>query len=369
MFYCKVMTLYVEQMKTEKKQRNWRNALTAGALGIASLTSTAHAQEALKLDTTPAKLELRLRNAVVERQGFTTQNDFTYTKGDYTLKGLVEVLPDAKEANYGLDLTNKDFRLNVGYGDRAQDDVSRFAFTYYPEHDTSKSFIGANVQFLEDTTQFVAIGGFDLEDKLRLEGTFDNEGAARLAFFPKLADASLGIGVGRTADGDVNANFSYNTDNVWANFKFGQNTPLDARLIIGDIDPNFSRYISSVTGQGDNELDTFADQTLKFDIANGFFNHYGVGYFLGKEKGDLAFEFRYQEDKRIKANVGYRIGDVGPFKGAAVLGGVYRDLGQEINGVTGGVGFKIGDSPALFKINADVNERESTLGAFLELRF
>ncbi len=353
-------------MEQKKTRNGWKNTFAVGTLALGALASNASAQA---LDTKPASLELRLRNAIVDKSGLTTQNDFTYKKDDYTVRGMLEVLPDATQVNYGLDLIKPEFRLDSAYGDRKDSDFGRVGFTYYPEKDSSKSFIGGNFQYLPGDDRFVGIGGLDLSDNLHIEGTADTKCNTRLAFFPKLNDSSLGIGVGRNAQGDWDANFSYNTEHLWANVKYGPNRPLDARLVIGKFDKGFSNVVSSVTGQGDNELDVYPDQTFKFDIANEFFNFFGVGNWVGPNQGDWAVDLRYQDNKRAQANVGYRIGDVGFLKNSVITGGVYRNLGNDTNGATIEYGFTPFDTNSRIRIRADVNEKSTTIGGFFELRF
>jgi hypothetical protein len=353
-------------MKQKKTRNGWKNAIAAGAIGLGALAFNVSAQT---INTKPSSLEFKLRNAVVDKSGLTTQNDFTYKQGDYTVKGMLEALPDAEQVNYGLDFIKPEFRLDLGYGDRKDSDSGRVGFTYYPEKDSSKSFIGGNFQYLPGDDRFIGIGGLDLTDELHVEGTADTKGNARIALFPKLNDSSLGIGIGRNSEGDWDANFSYNTESVWANVKYGPNRPFDARLVFGKFDKGFSNAVSSVTGQGDNELDVYPDQTFKFDIANGFFNFFGVGAWVGPNQGDWAVDLRYQEDRRAQANAGYRIGDVGFLKNSVITGGVYRNLSNDTNGATIEYGFTPFDTNSRIRIRADVNEKNTTVGGFLELRF
>ncbi len=262
----------------------------------------------------PAKLTFQLRGAYVqstqggkEGYGLNTQNSMIYNHPNVVSNTLLETLPNG-DLNMGTDLSTKEFRFNLGYGTREDEDLARASFTFYPQRDSTKSFIGATYQAIPGDDRVIFFGGADLGDKLHLEGTFDTEGNIRGAIFPNLGTGNgvLGIGAGVSSEGKFDMNASYNTNNIWATVKLGDR-PIDARIAFGNIDPNFTRYVSTVTNQGDNELDVFPDQTLQFDIGkDGFFDYFGShALFLGKERGDVALDFRYKENSTVYGNVSY----------------------------------------------------------------
>ncbi|MEK6899112.1 MAG: hypothetical protein AABW79_03385 [Nanoarchaeota archaeon] len=358
-------------MKTTKTKITRVGKALATVLALAPLR--AYAEEPI---IAPAKLTFQSRNAYVhsaEQDTLNTQHSLIYTHPDFTSKTLLETLPEGK-INIGTDFSTNDFRLNLGHGFRENEDMSRASFTFYPQHDSAKSFIGATYQSLPQGNRAIFIGGFDLTDKLHLEATFDTQGNVRGAIFPSLGTGNgvLGIGGGISSEGKFDINASYNTDKIWASIKLGDR-PIDARFVFGDVDPNFTRYITTVTGQGDNELDVFPDQTLKFDIANGFFDYFGPhAFFLGKDQGDIALDIRFKESSKLYGNFSYRLGDIGPLKETAITGGLYRDLSNEKSGVTLETGFKLFDkkSPLEIRLKADINEEGKTMiGLFGEIKF
>lgn len=356
----------------QKNRKNMlRNALGAGLVAL-GLTQEARGQD--KKEDPRSEIKLDLRSAYLDKGRLYTQDLFTYIEGDATLKGMVETFPQSVKTNYGVDLQLPSFRLNAGFQDNSQpdSDLGRFSAAYSPQKDFSKSFIGGAFQYLPEGNRGIAIGGFDLSDKLHAEGTFDTEGDVRAAFFPKLNNATLGVGIGRNKEGDIDGNFSLNNEHIWANVKLGDR-PFDGRLVFGTIDKDFSRYVSSVTGQGDNELDVYSDQTFKFDIADGFFDYFGVGHFVGKEPGDMALDLRFQEGNRAKAAVGYRVGDIGFMENASVTTGIYRDIANEVNGFNIQYNFDTGlfhdKSRATIGLRLDVNEARAMAGIFAGFKF
>ena len=360
-------------MTTENTQKNWKNTMAVGALGLATLVSNAQAQDA-KLES--PKLKLDMRAAYVERAGLNTQNSFTYTTGKDSITGLLETFPDSAQVNYGIDFRHANekgepsFRLNLGFVDspKGAEDLGRVLFTAYGDEGR---FIGGTYQHLATDDRFVLHGGADLSDKLHVQGTSDTKGNTGAVAFMSLDKGTLGVGGVFNRNGDGEANISYTNEHLWVNTRFG-NRPFDVRLALGNINPQMTRYFQSVTGSGINELDdgSIDDLTFKFDIGNSFFDFFGVEKFLGENVGDAAFDVRYKEDKKIYANGSYRIGDLGPFKDSYVSAGAYRDLAREINGATLETGFSLFDSKNVgARIKADVNEQDATLGAFLQWRF
>ncbi len=354
----------------KKQIKTLRNALGAGLVTL-STSSHAFAQEK---ESSKGELGLDIRSAYLDKGRLYTQDLFTYKQGDNTLKGMVETFPDSVKTNYGLDFQMPSLKFNAGFQDNAQpdQDMSRLSATFYPQNDPLKSFIGGTFQYLPDGNRGIAIGGFDLSDKLHIEGTFDTAGDVRAAFFPKLNNATLGVGIGRNKEGDIDGNLSLNNEHIWANVKLGDR-PFDGRLVFGTIDKDFSRYVSSVTGQGDNELDVYSDQTFKFDIADGFFDYFGVGHFVGKKPGDMALDLRFQEGNRAKAALGCRIGDIGFMENASITAGIYRDIANEANGFNFQYNFDTGlfhdKSRATIGLRLDVNEARAMAGIFAGFKF
>lgn len=344
-------------MKTQRIKKALGTALLAGSLNSQSLA-----------EMPSPELSFTSKEAWVGDYGLNTQQLVNYNFDQSKLTGLLETLPNG-DINAGLDFRSPSYRLNFGLGNRdGGEELGRASFTYYPEEDSLKSFIGTSLQHIPEGDRAIFFGGLDLSDKLHLEGTFDTAGNVRGTVFTKFEGGLLGLGGGIDTEGNLTGELSYNTDKIWTDIKFGDR-PLDARLVIGKVDPVFTRYVASVTEQGNNELDVFPDQTLKFDIGNKFFDFYGVGFFLGKEEGDMALDLRYKENERVYANVAMRLGEIGPLEDVLITAGPYYDIANKEPGITFGLGTKLLDGKLDIRLKADIQDDEQRFGIFGSISF
>lgn len=325
----------------------------------------------------PAKPELgALLRYSFEEAGISTQNLFKLKWGDLAIKGMISTAPD-DIYNTGLDVKTKKWRLNFGAQEIPDGTQGHALGTLYFD----KAFAGGAVQLRsKDNPVGIAFGGYEFSPNFSTEATADTEGNIRAVGFTPVGEGLFGAHVALNKDREPEAGFSYNTDKLWANVRFGESRKLDARLVIGDVNPRHTQYWQSVTGSGVNDLsDLFydTDHTFKFGIGKDInFDFFGPeNKFLGEESKSTALELRLRENNKLTAKLAHRIGSIGPFDRLYVMGGVeigLQDLGfqDKYTGILE-TGFTIKDlENASFKVQGRLdNDGEARIGAFLEIAF
>lgn len=295
----------------------------------------------------------------ISRQGLFSQTLLSYD-GNNSVKFMANVEPDVNK--FGLRIDGKNTGLEFNYNDLEKDNFGGVVRLYSED----KEFMLGG--FFESLDENIAglIARHRVNDNLRLEATANTKGVMRAVLMPHWDGSCIGVGVGVNETQDFVGNIALNNHIYRVAFMFGDR-PFDARFVIGDHKPRASHVFSSVDNSGINEIRNLEDNTFQFGIGqNPRFEFYEEFSALGSEPGDLAFYTRYIEDNKVYGNLALRLGDIG-LDNSAVAIGLYRNLSDEFNGVTGE--FRFGSKNYEVGVKADVNERDSKLGFFAGVNF
>lgn len=375
-----------------------RNKILTQILGTAalagSLTANALAQNKVEEKGFPDKTIEETKAQIAEaytfngdlkyslgEDGFHSQNLFTLGFGDNKMKVLLGSQPEGVyEA--GFDLTNNDFRINAGFLDNDSNSSRQghISGTLY-FNDNPWNFLGGSAQFTPaGDTVGVGFLGHEFSNKLNLQAILDTEGNARGAAITPLGPGLFSAHAGLNSDSETDFGFSYNTERVLTNIRFGESRNLDASLVIGNVPKENTKYWAGVQGNGINDLgDMFydTDRTFKFDIGNNpSFDFFGPeSKYLGREAGDAAIQFRVKEDQLFRIKGGYRLGDLGPLNDLYAAGGVDLGLKEFSLNDSNTYFVQTGFQPSILGDNAEVNfkvqehDGDVAAGVYLQLKF
>jgi hypothetical protein len=364
-------------MKYKRTRNGWGNTLAAGALALAAHANAQDGQAApeKKID---ASLEhftfgTRFYGEKADDSSLFTQTVFGYKNEHSDARGILATQPN--QTDYGLNTRLGNYEFNLGLKDAYQgSDTERFSLAALGDND---SFIEGTFNMLPGEERFILAAGTDLEGMLRdfrVEATIDNERNVRGALMYKIKDGTIALGAGTNRWGQADFNFYHSGENTFGKgvgdmfaVKFGER-PIDARLIIGKVAPEFAKYFATVRNLGDNELDVYGDQTLQFNSGGDRdvrVDYFGAGTeFLKREAGSWAIDARFQEDDRAYVDFGYSFGKVGVFDNLRTVTGAYHDFNTDTTGaraqLLGNIGnFEVGLSGAIG------NKGEPKIGLFV----
>jgi len=309
-------------------------------------------------------LNIQLRAAYDTTGELTTRGLFNYTPDGVVITGLVERLDDAT-LNFGLDFRSDRMRANVSGS--SEGDFGLLGALYGVD-----SFAGAGFNRKDNQNQVAAFGGHDF-GKFAVQGTVADDGAYRAVGFVPTNEGVFGVGGGQNGDGKYEVNMSYSDPNMWAAVRFGDRNT-DARLVLGDVNPEFTKLYLSTTGHGINDLVDaygFAPQEFKFGIGTLVDMEHGLAGgmydFLDTDSGSKAVQVRWRENNDIRLTGAYRVGDVGPFKGVAVVGGPTYDLQQDAVGANVGLNTQVGNLE--LRLVVDHNKDDTRAGIMVGFNF
>ena len=261
-----------------------------------------------EIDAVSAQMQV---NSLHDQTGLHTQEKFKLSLTEPKLAVVAAHEHTPARDIYGLDITNTNFRVNVGHGRTVEGvDSYRGLMTLYADG----AFLGAKYLNLTDgLNEHISMhAGVPFGETLEARVMLGDTGISAIGFL-KNKDSTLGVGGGSDFEGNWDANISYASPEALMWVRGGEVMPLDVRLFVGNPGIRRNMYAMNVTGSGFNERDDFAeldDPTFRFGLgsdARTRTDFYGAsGAWLGPEVGNIAVNLRFQEGNRAIAELGYR---------------------------------------------------------------
>lgn len=317
------------------------------------------------------KLKVDVNVAVQEEQDSKSntilfQNLFTYGSNRF----IIEQTKDSER--YGLNLENKDFKLNLGIVDKEENDSGRILV----KHKFDKGFLGAEVQLFEEAEKediWGGYGGVKINERFDIEAALNTDESLRAVLFAKTGEKSMiGVGGGKGKNGYLEGNVTYSQKlseryGIGAHLRImdsekHKKNRLDARLRLG---PNVSWQKARAFGVANDCYNSLLAHDIT-SLANiGGFGFYSADGCVGDKTGDIGLDVRHIRDVKNYANLAVNVGDYGIFQDVIVSPEIHRNLADKTDGARLGLSTKLKDTGVKVWYQLELNEKQDTTHAVM----